>query len=124
MDVFYNNCFSLPQQVNINKENIERLEKSSFSNVYKVTLLHDNWRERETTLNGILYYNTVDVPNMTETTIAIVTPRTFNDTNLPIFARIIGINTLNGKADIYSSTPLDSDIDIEIKYNIISKEVE
>lgn len=124
MDIYYNNCFSLPEQVDINRKNIERLEKSSFSYVKKITLLHDNWVEKETDLNGTIYCNTVDIPDITDISIAIVTPLSLNETNLSIFAKIIGINTLEGKVDIYSNSPLVSDIDVELKYNITSKEVE
>lgn len=116
MDIYENDRYSLPEQVENNRQNIAIL----FSSIQNGTivksdeiLLQGNWVES----NGS-WKQTVTMPNITSETFSVTVCDSRDDTVLDAFRDIIQSNSIENGMEFYAKSRPSVDIVITVWYNI------
>ena len=119
MDIFINDCLSLPEQVEKNRRDIiDIMNGSTVHNPfyrYNARLLIDNWRE----VNGYFWY-TIPLEEITSESLCMVCPQR-NSVMTPLFMdgyeKIRRIWSGNGDITIEARAVPQIDLDVSIFYN-------
>ncbi len=117
MITYHSTCNSLPQQVEINKNRIERLLKNELSNHIVTTLTPVRWEHYESEVNGSLYKQYVTIDDITDKGLVLVVPLNVDTTKLSEFSNIVSVDSDNGKICIYSNMVMLENIDVKIYYS-------
>jgi hypothetical protein len=107
----------LPQQVEINKNRIERLLKNELSNHIVTTLTPARWEHYKSEVNGSLYKQYVTIDGITDKGLVLVVPLDVDTTKLSEFSSIVSVDSDNGKICIYSNMVILENIDVKIYYS-------
>lgn len=116
MEVYMNNLYSLPQQVENNRENIEILFNSiQNGSIVKSSeiLLRGAW-----TRDGDLWKQTVTIPNMTKDTFTLTVCESKNTHVLYDFMDIVMSNSVENGVEYYANEKPNLDILIGVWYNV------
>lgn len=116
-EIYHNDCNSLPQQVEINRDNIIKLHHQTFSNHVVATLMPNKWEPYHNVgNNGIKYVHRVEIYDITDTGIPILSPLSRDSYDYTDYSNIVFIESGNGYVEIYSQVPLSSNVDVIIYY--------
>lgn len=117
-EIYHNDCNSLPQQVEINRDNIIKLHHQTFSNHVVATLMPNKWEPYHNVgNNGIKYVQRVEIYDITDSGIPILSPLSRDSYDYTDYSNIVFIESGNGYVDIFSQIPILGNVDVIINYS-------
>ena len=124
MELYHNICNSLPQQVDINRQNIAKLYNTVISNHVVASLSPNKWVEYHNEgNNGVKYVQQIEIYDITDMGLPIIVPLSRDEYSYDLFRFINFIESKNGLVNVYARAPIPGYVDVKIYYSKSIKEM-